>query len=182
MDRGTWQVTAHGVAESDTTKWLTHTHTQFKSFLKIFLIWTIVKVFIEFVNTVVSVLCFSLSVSGMWDLRSLAGDWTHTLCVGRLKSQPLDRQGGPCVHCLVWGGVPSTASWSSGPPHKAVIFGLSTLNADVVSRHPGEVSGEAGETRRNCPPFPQQKYTWKRKDTEKKSEGKNYCTRGNQHP
>lgn len=79
-------------------------------------------------------------------------------------------------------GVPSTAGQGSGPPHKAAISGLNTINTDVVQRHPGEVFGEAGETTRNCPPFPQQKYTLKRKDTEKKSEGKNYCKRGNQHP
>ena len=52
-------------------------------FLKIFLMWTIFKVFIEFVTIL---LLFYVSVfwpRGMWDLSSTTRDWTCTPCIGR---------------------------------------------------------------------------------------------------
>ena len=35
----------------------------------------------------------------MGDLSSLTSDWTHTLCIGSMESQPLDHQASPyCLH------------------------------------------------------------------------------------
>ena len=53
------------------------------TFLKIFLIWTIFKAFIEFVTILLlfSVLVFWLQC--MWDLCSPSRDQTHTPCAGR---------------------------------------------------------------------------------------------------
>ena len=52
-------------------------------FLKIFLMWTIFKVFIEFVK--ISLLFYVLFfwLRGMWDLSSPTWDWTCTPCTGR---------------------------------------------------------------------------------------------------
>ena len=52
-------------------------------FLKGFLTWTILKVFIEIDNSIAYVLCFGFWPQGMWNLSFLTGDRTHTHCTGR---------------------------------------------------------------------------------------------------
>ena len=47
-----------------------------------FLMWTIFKVFIEFV-TILFVFCFGFWLQDTWDLSSLNRDWTHTPCIRR---------------------------------------------------------------------------------------------------
>ena len=58
---------------------LTHLHF----FFKIFLMWTIYKVFIEFVTTLLLLYALSFWPRGMWDPSSLTRDQTCTPCPGR---------------------------------------------------------------------------------------------------
>ena len=48
-----------------------------------FLMWTIFKVFIEFVTVLLLFYVLLFWPWGMWDLSSPARDWTHTPCIGR---------------------------------------------------------------------------------------------------
>ena len=52
------------------------------NFLLYFLMWTIFKVFIEFIT--IYLLCYGLVfwLRGLWDLCSLTRDETHALCTG----------------------------------------------------------------------------------------------------
>ena len=60
--------------------------TGFLIFLKIFLMWTMFKVFIEDVNNIPSVFCFVFFwPGGMWDLSSPTRDQTYTSCIGRQR-------------------------------------------------------------------------------------------------
>ena len=52
-------------------------------FLKIFLMWTIFKVFIEFVTVLLLFYVLVFWPQGMWDLSSPTRDWTLTHCIGR---------------------------------------------------------------------------------------------------
>ena len=53
-------------------------------FFKIFfLMWTIVKVFIEFVIILLLLYVLDFWPGGTWDLSSSTKDQTHTLCIGR---------------------------------------------------------------------------------------------------
>ena len=52
-------------------------------FLRFFLIWTVFKVFIDFVTTLASVLRFGFWLRGLWDLSSPIRDQTCTPCIGR---------------------------------------------------------------------------------------------------
>ena len=55
----------------------------FVLFFKIFLMWTIFKVCIEFVTVLLLFYFLFLWPWDMWDLSSLTRYWTHTPCVGR---------------------------------------------------------------------------------------------------
>ena len=57
--------------------------------------WTIFKVFIDFV-TVFFVLCFGFLDQGMKDLSSQSRDHTHTPALEG-EGEPLDYQGRPCA-------------------------------------------------------------------------------------
>ena len=52
-------------------------------FLKIFKMWTILKVFIEFVTILLLFYGLVFWLQGMWDLSSLTRDQTHTSCIIR---------------------------------------------------------------------------------------------------
>ena len=52
-------------------------------FLKIFMMWTIFKVFIEFVTILLLFYVLVFWPGGMWDLSSPTRDRTHTPCMGR---------------------------------------------------------------------------------------------------
>ena len=52
-------------------------------FLKIFLMCTIFKVFIEFVTILLPFYVLVFWLRGMWDLNSLTRDRTRTSCIGR---------------------------------------------------------------------------------------------------
>ena len=54
-----------------------------RSFLKDFLVWTIFKVFIEFVTTLLLFYILVFWPQDMWDLSFPIKDRTHTLCIGR---------------------------------------------------------------------------------------------------
>ena len=67
---------------------------------KIFLMWTIFKVFIELVTTLpLFSFCFFLP-RGMWDPSSPTRHQTHTPRHLKAKSQPPDRQGSPHTFCF----------------------------------------------------------------------------------
>ena len=51
----------------------------FGVFLKMFLIWTIFKVFIEFITILFLFYVLAFWPQGMWDLISPIRDWTHLL-------------------------------------------------------------------------------------------------------
>ena len=48
-----------------------------------FLIWTIFKIFVEFVAILLLFYLFIFWSQGIWDLDSPPRDQTHTLCIGR---------------------------------------------------------------------------------------------------
>ena len=52
-------------------------------FLRFFLMWTIFKVFIEFVTILLLFYVLVFWPQGMWDLSSPTGDRTRTTCIGR---------------------------------------------------------------------------------------------------
>ena len=54
-----------------------------KNFFKIFLMWTILKVFIEFVTILLLFCVLVFWPRGMWDLSSPTRDQTCTPCIGR---------------------------------------------------------------------------------------------------
>ena len=54
----------------------------FNFFKKIFLMWTILKVFIEFVTILLLFYVLVVWLCSMWDLSSLTRDWTCTPCIG----------------------------------------------------------------------------------------------------
>ena len=109
MDRGAWQAAVHSVTESRTQlKWLsTHTMCTYQSqsvslsllyplnlwellvnfiyFSKdfFFLCGPFVKVFIEFVTTLLLFYIWVFRLWGMWDLNSSTTGWTHTPWIGR---------------------------------------------------------------------------------------------------
>ena len=63
---------------------------------KIFLMWTIFKVCIEFVTILPPLFLFGLFwPQGMWTLNSLIRNWTHRPCVGRQSLEALVYQGSP---------------------------------------------------------------------------------------
>ena len=47
--------------------------------------WTILKVVIEFVTTLLLFYVLDFWPQGVWDLGSLTRDWTHTPCIGRQR-------------------------------------------------------------------------------------------------
>ena len=53
--------------------------------------WTIFKVFIEFVTVLLLFYVLFFWLRGMWDFISPTRDGTHTPCIGRQKSSPLDQ-------------------------------------------------------------------------------------------
>ena len=52
-------------------------------FFKVFLMWTIFKVFIEFVTILLLFYVLVFWLQGKWDLSSLTRDRTCTPCIGR---------------------------------------------------------------------------------------------------
>ena len=50
--------------------------------------WTILKVFIEFVTILLLFYVLIFWPRGMWDLRSLTRDQTYTPCIGRQNLNP----------------------------------------------------------------------------------------------
>ena len=56
---------------------------QYFFFFNIFLMWTIFKVFIEFVGILFLFYVLVFRLQGIWDPSSLARDWTCTPCIGR---------------------------------------------------------------------------------------------------
>ena len=62
-------------------------------FLKIFLIWTILKVFLECVTILLLFYILVLWPRGMWYLSSLTRDQTHIPCIRRRSLEPLYHRG-----------------------------------------------------------------------------------------
>ena len=56
--------------------------------LRFFFMWTILKVFIEFVTILLLFYVLIFWPRGMWDLRSLTRDQTYTPCIGRQSLNP----------------------------------------------------------------------------------------------
>ena len=98
MDGVAWRATAHGEAIVRHDWAQAHTHvgngTQawfFKSYpgvclfdcFKIFLMWTMFKVFTEFVTASCLFYVLVFCPRGMWDLNSPTRNWTHMSCIGR---------------------------------------------------------------------------------------------------
>ena len=69
MDRGAWWSTVHGVSESDTTQWLTLTHTQHNVLHVCVSITLFTLLFYIYWFFFLTVLCI------MWYLSSLTRDW-----------------------------------------------------------------------------------------------------------
>ena len=57
--------------------------------------WTILKVFIEFVTILLLFYVLVFWPRGMWDLSSPTNDQTTGPCVGSMESYPLNHQGSP---------------------------------------------------------------------------------------
>ena len=70
-------------------------------FLNIFLMWTIFKVFIEFVTILLLFYVLVFWPRGMWDLSSLTRDQTCTPCLGR-QSLKQRTTGEVPKHFLTW--------------------------------------------------------------------------------
>ena len=69
-------------------------------FFKIFLMWTIFKVFIEFVTILLLFHVLVFWPWGIWDLSSPTWDQTHTPCIGRRSLNHWTTREIP--HCYYW--------------------------------------------------------------------------------
>ena len=109
------------------------------SFPKIFffLMWTIFKLFSEFVTILLLFYALFFWLWGMWDLSSLTRDQTHTLCVGRWSlNHWTDRE------------VPSLETFIVGIPSFSPFIPIywSAINRDGGHSSVGkESSGNAGD-------------------------------------
>ena len=92
----------------------------FFQFFFFFLMWTILKVFIEFVS-ILLLFIFWFWLWGMWSLSSLTRDGTHTPSTGRqslkLQGPSRDLPGSPKLSLFWWPLIHSLSShWKSSSP------------------------------------------------------------------
>ena len=71
----------------------------FVIFFKIFLMWTIFKVFIEYVTMLLLFYVLIFWPQSMWDFSSPARDQAHTPCIGRQSLNHWTTREGLC-HCF----------------------------------------------------------------------------------